>query len=92
MLFKVKLVIEYDNFIELSENTEYKVLSEETLLEKNISTGYQDFIKLVTELKRTMFSSDVHRNLTDIVYNEGFLSVIYKVLNMPKVTVLKKQK
>lgn len=84
MLFKVKLVIEYDNFIELSENIEYKVLGEKTLLEKNISTGYQDFKKLVTELKRTMFSSGVHRNSTDIVYNEGFLSVIYKVLNIPK--------
>lgn len=84
MLFKVKLVIEYDNFIELSENIEYKVLGEKTLLEKNISTGYQDFKKLVKELKRTMFSSGVHRNSTDIVYNEGFLSVIYKVLNIPK--------
>lgn len=84
MLFKVKLVIEYDNFVELSENIEYKVLGEKTLLEKNISTGYQDFKKVVTELKRTMFSSGVHRNSTDIVYNEGFLSVIYKVLNIPK--------
>lgn len=84
MLFKVKLVIEYDNFIELSENIEYKVLGEKTLLEKNISIGYQDFKKVVTELKRTMFSSGVHRNSTDIVYNEGFLSVIYKVLNIPK--------
>ncbi|GEN49957.1 hypothetical protein [Alkalibacterium pelagium] len=84
MISKVELIIEYDNLLELSQNAEYKKLGEEILVEKNISTEYQDFKKLVTELKRTMVASGAHRNSIDIVYNEGFLTVIYKVLNMPK--------
>lgn len=84
MLFKVKLVIEYDNFLELSEDVDYKVLGEEILLEINLSTEYQTFKNVVTELKELMFASGIHRNSTDIVYNNGFLSVIYKILNMPR--------
>lgn len=84
MLVTVRLIIQCDNFMDLSEKITYEVLGEETLLENSIFVSYTTFKNIVADLKNIMFECDHQRNSTDIIFNQEGLLLEYRILNIPE--------